>query len=58
MNFTGQYQMPSTGYNFIVPYIYENKLKVIGPPIDQWLDNPGQRAPDSCRTEIMIPVGM
>jgi effector-binding domain-containing protein len=56
MVFMGPYESMGLGLNIMVPYLEENNLEVIGPPIFGWLDDPNRTRPDSCRTEFIIPV--
>ena len=56
MNIVGPYEIAERSYNEIVPFIDENRMGVIGPPIEVWLDDPAEVHPDSCRTEFIIPV--
>ena len=56
MNILGPYEIAERAYNEIVPFIDENSMEVIGPPIQIWHDDPALVHPDSCRTEFIIPV--
>jgi len=53
----GPYEMVGLAINTIVQFIEQNRLRVIGPPLEIWLDeNPNQTPPEDRRTEIIIPV--
>lgn len=56
MIYKGPYDTVGEGYSVILPFIEENKLEVIGPPVERWLDDPNQVKLEECRTEIIIPV--
>ena len=56
MIYKGPYDTVGQAYNIIVPFIEENNLEVIGPPVERWLDNPNQVELEDCRTEIILPV--
>jgi len=53
----GPYEMVGLAYSRMIPYIEENGMEVIGPPIETWLDeDPNQVDPANRRTEVIIPV--
>ena len=52
----GPYEIIDPAYNIIISFVYENGMEVIGPPVDMWLDDSEEVPPESCRTEIIIPV--
>lgn len=56
MIYKGSYDTVGQGYSVIIPFIEENNLEVIGPPLEMWLDDPNQVKLEECRTEIVIPV--
>jgi hypothetical protein len=56
MIYKGPYDTVGQGYSVIIPFIEENNLEVIGPPVERWLDDPNQVKLEECRTEIIIPV--
>jgi DNA gyrase inhibitor GyrI len=56
MIYTGPYETTAQAFNTIIPYIDEEKLEIIGPPMQMYLDDPSQVPPESCRTEFLIPV--
>lgn len=53
----GPYEMVDLTYSKMIPYIEDNGMEVIGPPIETWLDeDPSQVNPENLRTEVIIPV--
>ncbi len=52
----GPYEMVDLAYSVMIPYIEENGMEVIGPPIETWLDDPDQVKPEDCRAEVIIPI--
>jgi len=56
MIYVGPYETTSQAYNTMIPFIDEENMEIIGPPIQMYLDDRSQVAPESCRTEILIPV--
>ena len=54
--YVGPYETASQAYNTMIPFIDEENMEIIGPPIQMYLDDPSQVPPESCRTEILIPV--
>jgi effector-binding domain-containing protein len=53
----GPYDMVNLTYNIMIPYLEENNMEVIGPPMQIWLDeDPDQVRPEHRRTEVIIPV--
>jgi len=53
----GPYEMVDLTYSKMIPYIEENDMEVIGPPVETWLDeDPSQVNPENLRTEVIIPV--
>ena len=53
----GPYEMVDLTYSKMIPYIEQNGMEVIGPPIETWLDeDPSQVDPANLRTEVIIPV--
>ena len=45
-----------TIYNFIVPYIEEKNLEIIGPQLLKIIDKPTQNRPDLLRGVFLVPV--
>jgi len=43
-------------YNFIVPYIEEKNLEIIGPQLLKIIDKPTQNRPDLLRGVFLVPV--
>jgi effector-binding domain-containing protein len=56
MIYVGAYESIGLAFNTIVPYIEEHNLKIVGPPVEIWLDDPNQVKPQDCRTKVIIPV--
>ena len=56
MIYVGAYASIGLAFNTIVPYIEENNLKIVGPPVEIWMDDPNQVKPQDCRTKVIIPV--
>lgn len=53
----GPYEMVGLTYTKMIPYIEQNGMEVIGPPIETWLDeDPSLVDPAHRRTEVIIPV--
>jgi hypothetical protein len=52
----GAYDRPDLAYERLVPYVEEKRLKIVGPPLQRWLDNPAEVAPERCRFELLLPV--
>jgi hypothetical protein len=52
----GAYDRPDLAYERLVPYVEEKRLKIVGPPLQRWLDNPAEVAPERCRFEVLLPV--
>lgn len=52
----GPYETVGNAYNIIIPYIEENGLKVIGPPVEIWRGNPQEDKPEDLTSEIIIPI--
>ena len=42
--------------NIIIPYIEENGLEIVGPPVEIWLGNPNEDEPEDLGVEIIIPI--
>ena len=42
--------------NIIIPYIEENGLEVVGPPLEIWLGDPNEDKPEDLGVEIIIPI--
>jgi len=45
-----------TIYNFIIPYIEEENLEIIGPQLLEIIDKPTQNRPDLLRGVFLVPV--
>jgi effector-binding domain-containing protein len=56
MIYVGAYESIGMAFNTIVPYIEEHNLKIVGPPVEIWMDDPNQVEPQDCRTKVIIPV--
>lgn len=56
MIYVGPYETTVQAFNTIIPFIDEEEMEIIGPPIQIYLDDPSQVPPESCRTEFLIPV--
>lgn len=53
----GPYVQVRPAYERLTQWITEQGLHPSGPPMEAYLNEPGQAAPDEYLTEIMIPVG-
>ncbi|HZL07497.1 MAG TPA: GyrI-like domain-containing protein, partial [Coriobacteriia bacterium] len=52
----GPYDMVASTYERLIPWIAEMGLQVAGPPMEAYLNDPHEVAPEEILTEIMIPV--
>ena len=43
-------------HSIIIPYIEENGLEVVGPPVEIWHGNPREGKPEDLSVEILIPI--
>ena len=58
MIYVGAYESIGLAFNIIVPFIEENDLRIVGPPVEIWMDDPNEVKPQDCRTEVIIPVAV
>lgn len=54
--YIGPYDKISETYGKISAYIDQNGWRMSGPPMEMYLDNPEETAPEELRTEIFLPV--
>ncbi len=52
----GPYDKVRPAYERLMAWIAEQGLVVVGPPMEAYLNDPGEASPDECLTEIMWPV--
>ena len=53
----GPYDQVGPAYERLTTWITEQGLHPSGPPMEAYLNDPGEATPDEYLTEIMIPVG-
>ena len=52
----GSYESIGEAYEKILKYIRENQLRILGPMMDIYLNDPNTVQPDNILTEIQIPI--
>ena len=53
----GPYDQVKPAYERLTNWIAEQGLQPCGPPMEAYLNDPGEASPDEYLTEIMVPVG-
>jgi effector-binding domain-containing protein len=53
----GPYDQVGPAYERLTTWITGQGLHAIGPPMEAYLNDPGETTPDEYLTEIMMPVG-
>jgi len=54
--YVGPYEKCKPAYVKIYSWIAKNKYEITGPPIEKYLNDPSQVAPEQLKTEISVPV--
>lgn len=52
----GPYDQVAAAYQRLMAWIAAQRLEVVGPPMEAYLNDPGEVSPNEYLTEVMVPV--